>query len=246
MKKSVTAVMRLTEISDRLAVLDKVETRSSAEDTELAGLETERTTVNKEYREAANAEAQVENDLRRHPHDFHVTPETREKLELRGRSRYGRMLAASLLGRQLDGAEVEYKSSLGIVDGIPLDLFEGDRPEVRADAATTAPAAASGSQVSAWSPYIFADSIAQSELNIDMPAAGSGAWIEPGFSTALTAGAKAKSVNQDSTAAVVTGLTAKPARVAARMTIGLEDIYSIGSDEFEDALRQQARGRAVG
>ena len=75
-----------------------------------------------------------------------------------------------------------------------------------------------------------------------MPAAQSGAWIEPGFSTPLTAGAKSKGTNQDSTAAVVTGLTAKPARVAARMTVQLEDIYSIGSDGFEDALKQQARG----
>ena len=124
MKKSVAAVMRLTEIADRLAELDKVETRSSAQDTEMSDLETEKGTVNSEFRDAAVAEEQAEAELRRHPRDFQQTPETREKLELRSKSRYGRMLARELLGRQLDGAEVEYRASLGITDGIPMDIFE--------------------------------------------------------------------------------------------------------------------------
>ena len=58
---------------------------------------------------------------------------------------------------------------------------------------------------------------------------------------ALSADPKTKGSAQDSTAATVTGLTAKPARIAARMTVQLEDIYAIGSDGFEDALKQQAR-----
>ena len=125
-----------------------------------------------------------------------------------------------------------------------MDIFEADRPrmlETRADAATVAPAAASGAQPVAWAPFVFSDSIAQSELNVDMPPAQSGSWIEPGFSLALSADPKTKGTAQDSTAATVTGLTAKPARIAARMTIQLEDVYGIGSDAFEDALRQQAR-----
>ena len=58
MKKSVSAVMRLTEISAKLKAIDKIETRSADQDaeyTELAKLEAEQTVVNKEYREAATA-----------------------------------------------------------------------------------------------------------------------------------------------------------------------------------------------
>ena len=244
MKKSVVAVMRLTEITDRLKAIDKIETRSAGEDTEFKALEAEQGVVNKEYREAATAEAKAEEELQLHPRDFTQAPEIREKLELRERSRFGRFLGASLLGRQLNGAEVEYRDSLGIYDGIPMDIFESDRPrqlETRADAATVAPAAASGAQPVAWAPYVFSDSIAQSELNVSMPPAQSGSFIEPGFSVALSADPKSKGSAQDSTAATVVGLTAKPARIAARMTIQLEDIYAIGSDGFEDALKQQAR-----
>ena len=244
MKKSVASVMRLTEITDRLKAIDKLETRSAGEDTELASLESEQSKVNKEYREAATAEAKEEEEQQLHPRDFTQTPEVREKLELRERSRFGRFLGSALLGRQLNGAEVEYRDSLGIFDGIPMDLWEKDRPrqlEIRADAATVAAAAASGAQPMAWAPFIFSDSIAQSEMNVSMPPAQSGSWIEPGFSVALSADPKTKGTAQDSTAATVTGLTAKPARIAARATIQLEDIYAIGSDGFEDALKQQAR-----
>ena len=245
MKKSVAAVMRLTEITDKLKALDKIETRSAEQDAEYNALDTEQTKVNAEYREAAKSEAKEEEEARLHPRDFTQTPEVREKLDLRSRSRYGRYLSEALLGRPLSGgAEVEYRASLGIIDGIPMDIFEEDRPrvaEIRADAPTTAPAAASGSQSVAWAPHAFADSIAQREFNVSMPAAQSGAWIEPGFSAALTASAKAKGVKQDSTAATVVGLTAKPARIATRQTIQLEDIYSIGNDAFEAALKQQAR-----
>ena len=244
MKKSVVAVMRLTEITDRLKAIDKIETRSAEQDTEFTALEAEQTAVNAEYREAAKSEAVEEEEARLHPRDFTTTPEIREKLDLRSRSRFGRFMGSALLGRQLNGAEVEYRDSLGITDGIPMDIFEADRPrqlEIRADAATVAPAAASGAQPVAWSPFVFSDSIARSEMNVAMPPAQSGAWIEPGFSVALSADPKTKGSAQDSTAATVVGLTAKPARIAARLTIQLEDVYAIGSDGFEDALKQQAR-----
>ena len=49
-------------------------------------------------------------------------------------------------GRLPAGELAEYQSACGVEDGIPLDLFESDRPavEVHADAATRSPAAGSG------------------------------------------------------------------------------------------------------
>ena len=69
-----------------------------------------------------------------------VDPEVRERLELRGRASFGRYLHAALTGAPITGAEAEFQSACG-VPGIPLDLFEQDRPvEVRADAPSGIPA----------------------------------------------------------------------------------------------------------
>ena len=40
-------------------------------------------------------------------------PEQRERLELRGRARFGRFLASAISGRAVDGVEAEYRSSMG-------------------------------------------------------------------------------------------------------------------------------------
>ena len=250
MKKSVVAVMRLTEITDRLKAIDKIETRSAGEDTEFkASLEAEQTkssTRNTARRQRRRRRRRKKQRL--HPRDF--TSDTRGPREA-GSEKQVAVWAVSERGTAGTSALRRGRSR---VPGQPRHYRRLYRwtfsrkasprqlAEIRADAATTAPAAASASQSVAWAPHIFADSIAQREFNVSMPAAQSGAWIEPGFSCcALTASAKAKGVKQDSTAATVVGLTAKPARIATRQTIQLEDIYSIGSDAFEEALKQQAR-----
>ena len=128
-------------------------------------------------------------------------------------------------------------------DGVPLDLFEADRPKVleyRADAATVAPATAQGDNVAALQPYVFSESIAPL-LGIDMPQVGSGSHTEARISVSLTAAAKAKGVVQDSTAATIVGVTAMPRRIAARLTVSIEDVASFGNDSFEAALRENAR-----
>ena len=91
-------------------------------------------------------------------------------------------------------------------------------------------------------PFIFADSIAP-RFGIAMPTVGSGAHIEPTITASLSAGAKNKGTAQDSTAATITGLSAKPRRIAARLTAQIEDVASFGNDTFESALRQNARAK---
>ena len=168
-----------------------------------------------------------------------VDPEVRERLELRGRASFGRYLHAALTGAPITGPEAEFQSACG-VPGIPIDLFEQDRPvEVRADAPSGVPATGAGATLAPIQPYVFAESIAPM-LGIEMPSVGSGAYSEMTISTALTAAAKAKGVAQESTAAVLSATVAKPRSIRARLTMNLEDIAEIGVANFESALRQNA------
>ena len=137
------------------------------------------------------------------------------------------------------GELAEYASACGVSDGIPIDIFEKDRPapiEHRADAATVAPATGTGATLAPIQPFVFSKSIAPM-LGIEMPTVGSGAYSEATITTKLTAVAKAKGAAQESTAAVLTPATATPRRISARLTLNVEDVAAIGQANFESALR---------
>ncbi len=167
-----------------------------------------------------------------------VDPEVRERLELRGRASLGRYLAAMLTGQSVTGPEAEYQAACK-VPGIPIDLFEQDRPETR-DVASGVPATGAGATLAPIQPFVFAQSIAPI-LGIEMPSVGSGSYSEMTISTALTAAAKTKATAQESTAAVMTPATATPRSIRGRLTLNLEDIAAIGQANFESALRQNAQ-----
>ena len=94
------------------------------------------------------------------PGDPVIDSEVRERLELRGRASFGRYLHAALTGAQISGAESEFQAACK-VPGIPLDLFEQDRPvEVRADAASGVPATGAGATLAPIQPFVFSQSIA--------------------------------------------------------------------------------------
>ena len=77
------------------------------------------------------------------------------------------------MGREPSGAEAEYREACKVA-GIPLDIFEVDRPrEIRVDAATPAPGTGSGVTVAPIQPFVFAPSIAP-RLGIEMPAWAAG------------------------------------------------------------------------
>ena len=164
--------------------------------------------------------------------------EYRERLTLRSKATVGGFLLARMQGRMPTGELAEYAAACGVRDGIPIDIFEKDRPvEHRADAATGVPATGTGATLAPIQPYVFARSIAP-QLGIAMPTVESGAYSEATISTALTAGPKAKGVKADSTAAVLTPTTATPRRISARLTLNIEDLAAIGQANFESALRQ--------
>ena len=168
-----------------------------------------------------------------------VDPEVRERLELRGRTSFGRYLVAALTGQQNTWPEAEYQAACK-VPGIPIDLFEQDRPETRADVASGVPSTGAGATLAPIQPFVFAQSIAPM-LGIEMPSVGSGSYSEMTISTALSAAAKSKATAQESTAAVLTPATATPRSIRGRLTLNLEDIAAIGQANFESALRQNAQ-----
>ena len=230
--------LRLSEIREALNTLLQTENRTEAQAAEMATLSTEALQKEPEFRAAKIADGVLTET-----NTSTADPEVRERLALRGKSRFGRFLAAAISGRVLDGAEAEYRSAMGTGDGVPMDLWEHDRPsklEYRADAPTVVPATAQGENVAALQPFVFSESIAP-RLGIEVPMVGSGTHTEPRISVSLTAAAKTKGVAQGSTAATIIGVSAKPRRIAARLTVGIEDVASFGNDSFESSLRENAR-----
>ena len=237
MKKSVTAVMRLTEISDRLAVLDRIETRSTAEDTELADLETERTSVNKGYRDAANAEEREETENSRYPNDFRWEPETRERVKIRLKTGLSDFYAAAAGGREVTGAAREYADACGVsaLGNLPLAIFRDGQPETRD---ITAGPAVDG-PLRPIVPYIFERSAAAS-LGINMPSVGAGQTQIPKVTTAVPADTLAKDAAAPATAAAVSLVSQTPVRIAGSFEVRVEDLAVMPS--LEDALGETLRG----
>ena len=215
------------------------------EKTEFEGLPKEirerETAYAKALREEDEAAEKAARDLGGEP-----DAETRERLELRSKATFTGFLRARLQGHEPAGELAEYRAACQlppeVAGGIPLDLFENDRPalETRADVATGAPATGTGVTVAPVQPHVFSASIAPM-LGIAMPRVGSGAFSEMTISTALSAGARAKGAARESTAAVLTPKTTNPRSISARLTLRIEDIASVGVANYERALRENLR-----
>ena len=228
--------VRASEIRAKLNTLSALDALTDEQTAEVAKLTKEYGDVETRKRAAIIAEGG----------DDKVTPtvdaETRERNEIRGRSRVGAYLMAALEGRLPAGAEGEYSAALGTPAGhIPIDMWEADRPTPSAEvrAATPAPTTGTGVNLAPVQPFLFAPSIA-SRIGIDMPSVASGAYSEMTITTALPAGARTKGADAAATAAALTAVTAKPRSISASLTVTLEDVASIGQSNFESALRQNA------
>ena len=226
--------IRTSEQRSRLAELAGLDELTDEQRAELGTLGTEHQDTEAQLRAAIASAPDADPTV-----DPTVDPEVRERLELRGRASLGRYLAAMLTGQPIGGAEAEYQAACK-TPGIPIDLFEQDRPEIRADTASGVPATGVGTTVAPIQPFVFSQSIAPM-LGIEMPTVGSGSYSEMTISTSLTAAAKSKATAQESTAAVLTPATATPRSIRGRLTLNLEDIAAIGQANFEAALRQNAQ-----
>ena len=156
---------------------------------ELGTLTTRMQQIEVETRAAIVAEGDAEvRDLTTAP-----DAEMRERLELRGRANLTEYIRAALSGRMVSGAEAELQAAAKIQHGgIPLELWDTARPvEHRADSPTGA-VSTPGVNLDRIRPFVFANSIAP-RLGIEMPRVESGTYVSATITTALTAGAKAKS-----------------------------------------------------
>ena len=242
MTKKQQILVRQSEIRQKLNELLGVEDRSEEQAAELESLTGEMQKLEPELRAAIAAEPPATTT----GVPDGLDPETRERIELRGRASFGRMLFGLLRGVPVpDGAEHEYRAALGVTeDRIPLDIFEQDRPvETREErAATPAPSTGTGVNVQPVSPFVFSPSIAP-RLGISMPSASSGAFAEMTITTSVPASPKAKGAAADDTAGALTAVTTSPRRISARMTVTAEDVASVGVGNFESALRQNVSAK---
>ena len=161
--------------------------------------------------------------------------ETSEREQLRSRSLLVNYIRAALRGRDVDGAEAEYRAACDVDHGIPLALL--GEVETRADAVSQSPSTV-GVQMHPVQPMLFAPSIA-STLGIDMPSQSSGTFATSTITTALTAGTKAKGTAAEATAAAMTVNTSTVKRISGRLSVREEDIATVGAANFEAALRQK-------
>ena len=228
----------LSEKRGRVAALLAQEKRTAEESAELRDLPAGISDLSDQLAAATAVEASAQ-ATPEPPGPPVVDAEARERLALRGRSRLGAFLMAALLGRSVPGgAESEYQAACGVT-GIPIDLFEQDRPQRQTAAVTPAPTTGTGVTVAPVQPFVFAPSIAP-RLGIAMPQVGSGGYSEMTISTALPASPKAKGADADDTAGALRSVSANPRRISTRLSLTLEDVASIGVGNFEAALRQNA------
>ena len=222
--------LRLSEVRSRLneisglegdAFSDEIRTESGALQTEYADLETR-------HRAAIVAEsAEPDPDPNAEP----VDPETRERLELRGKARVGDFVSAALSGTGVKGASAEYADAVGVAGRMPLELLEAqDAPEERA--VTPGPSSETVSATRPTVPFAFSrtDSAA---LGIAMPMVAPGEAHFPALTTAPPAGPKAKDAVAESTAAAFTLAKRTPGRITGSFVVRLEDIALMPSMEAD-------------
>ena len=167
-----------------------------------------------------------------------------EKVELRSRCSLANFFAAAVAGRSLAGAEAELAAEINLGTGyLPLDMFrvETRAAEVEKRAISEAPGTV-GINLDPIRPAIFARAVTP-RLGIDMPHVASGTYATGTITSSTTAAARAKTgtaaeTNAPATVAAITVGTTVPHRISARLSIALEDIAAIGTENFEAALRQ--------
>ena len=161
--------------------------------------------------------------------------ETKELRELRSKSGVNDFVGATLAGRGVTGAPLEYSQALGCGGDMPIDLLPSPKREIRADAATAAPSSGLMTTPDPIAPAAFQRSVA-AYLGIEMPVVDSGVRAYPVVGTSLTASGRAKGGAQESTAGTITANSVSPKRITGRLTVRREDIAVL--PDLEDALRE--------
>ena len=218
--------LRQSEIRQRLAELLDTETRSEEEDNELDSLTREARSIETDVRAAMVLEAQEEREHRIETNVEDLTPEGREREELRSRFSIGRLLAARIRGTQPGGVEAEYAAAMGGTAGQCFtEIFE-----TRA----VTPGVEGGTEQRPIVPALFDMSVAP-YLGIAMTTVSSGDVAFPILATSLTADTAAKGSQVPQTAGAFTVSSVQPRRLGASFQVQYEDLARL--EGMEQSLR---------
>ena len=244
MRKSVKLRVEQSELHQRIRDLNALETLTDEQRAELDAATRRVQAIEIEVRAALVSESESERVETRDASN--LTPEQRERLELRGQANLGAYVAAAISGRQVAGAEAELQQAAG-VPGIPFELWERRADlerRARIDAggsehrAVTGTPGTVGLNLDLIRPEIFAPSIA-TRLLLEMPMVESGTYavatIKAGANARAGAVAAGADVPQEASAFNVVSTT--PHRVGAQLGLRVEDIAAVGQANFEAALR---------
>ena len=221
--------IRASEIRSKLNELSGADSLTPEQTAEIDTLSTEYADVETRRRAAIVAEdVQVRDD------NQVVDAETRERLELRSRSKVADFVIAAMTGRPVQGASAEFADAVGTPGQMPLGLLE---PETRA--VTPGPASETVTATRPTVPYAFHRTDAAA-LGIAMPMVTPGEAHFPALTTAPPAGPKAKDAAAASTAAAFTLTKRTPGRITGQFLIRLEDIALLPS--MEEDLRAGITG----
>ena len=157
-----------------------------------------------------------------------LSPEAREKLELRSKARVSDFVSCALTGRPVVGASAEYADAEGLSGLMPLDLLDASGPEERA--VTPGPADETVANTRPTVPFAFARTDAAA-LGISMPMVAAGEAHYPALTTAPPAGPKAADAAASQTAAAFTLTKREPKRITGQFLIRVEDIALMPSME---------------
>ena len=226
--------LKQSEIREKLNTLLGNDARTEDQDKELVALTAEGQAVEPEIRAAIVSEPSQEEVV-----TPTGDPETREKLELRGKTGLADFLRAAAGGTAVTGAAAEYAAALGVptVGHVPMEMFGRTTPPVEERAITPAPAVKGALQPIV--PYLFERSAAAS-LGIAMPSVPSGQVQIPKVGTAPPADTLAKDGTAPATAAAVTLVNQSPVRIAGSFEVRVEDLAVMPS--LESALSEAMQG----
>ncbi|MDE0379643.1 MAG: hypothetical protein OXI20_10420 [Rhodospirillales bacterium] len=169
-----------------------------------------------------------------------LDPETRERLELRGKVKLTRYLEAGLEGRAVDGVEAEYMGAIkqplvGRHMGgtaIPLELLAPVEERATTDTDTT-------TTPRRWLDRLFADTAAM-RLGVTMESVPTGVASYPVTTAGASAAQLQRGTDDAADAAWTIGVTeAKPKRNAVRAVFTIEDAARIPG--LESALTRDLR-----
>ena len=214
------ALIRQSELVEKINGLRKIETRSTEQDTALQTAENEYADVQRQLR-AALADDGAPAD----------SGETAERREIRSRASLGGFLRAYGGGVAADGAEAEWLAAEGCAQReIPLSMLVA--PETRA---TVSPGPTDADTVTNTGPTIHPvfERTVGPYCGIEMPTVGAGQQNYPFLSTSVTGGYVAKGADVVETAAGYTVKTATPKRAGAAFTYSIHDSALYGPLESD-------------